>query len=202
MTKYSLSIFSNLWNWQEYTLKMTQDDISIISISKKRSHLKLEVWNPGCESVWSFYWQSVVYHLAQTIVRIVLVLENLIWNGGFGICNLEDVIWNMWSGITALGGIMWEPSILLINGSWKLNSIFSIHIFLSPPNFICTQEDSTMDIGGAPSSNWSALKTWDETCKTWFPCHFGLLLLLLLCMLHQANGHGLGVKFCWNECSS
>ena len=120
-----------------------------------------------------------------------------IWSGmgGFGICNLEDMIWNMWLGITALGGIMWEPSILLINGSWKLISIFSIHIFLSP-NYICTQEDSTMDIGGGPSSNWSALKTWDETCKTWFPCHFGLLLLLLLCMLHQANGHGLGLKFC------
>ena len=38
-------------------------DIVIIICIKEGFHLKLEVWNPGCESVRSLYWQSVVDHL-------------------------------------------------------------------------------------------------------------------------------------------
>ena len=61
------------WRWKIGTEKMPEKTRRFFSPEKKlllwsssasrRVHLKLEVWNPGCESVRSLYWQSVVDHL-------------------------------------------------------------------------------------------------------------------------------------------
>ena len=105
------------------------------SASFPRGHLKLEVWNPGCESVWPLDRQSVVDHLAQPIVSIaqkafgdlcICVVVYLCVCVFVYLCVME-----YW--ITALGGIMWDPSILLINGSWEFILIFWQ---FTPPNLI------------------------------------------------------------------
>ena len=115
MTKYSLSIFSN------FAPHVERDKIFVIlSSSASSCDLKLEVWNPGGESVWSLYWQSMVDHLRpRPIVSIAF----------------QKYPEYVRLGITALGGIMWEPSILLINGSWGFILIFCIKILIGCSQF-------------------------------------------------------------------
>ena len=89
------------------------------SASFPRGHLKLEVWNPGCESVWPLDRQPMVDNLVATNCKYCL--KSFWWF--VYLCVMQ-----YW--ITALGGIMWDPSILLINGSWEFILIF--WQFMSP----------------------------------------------------------------------